>query len=141
MIDAAVEEVRAERDRLAACVEERIAIVGDLEGLSVTTRAQTERLVEDFGPKLGSAIVKGRAAGGRVVTLTGGDAQGMLDGTARTASFGQPSGVVELPDGRFVVSDQENHSIRLVGPTGNVTTLVGLQGRGWKDGPVAEVCL
>ena len=71
---------------------------------------------------------------GGVVTTLAGSSGGSADGTGAGASFNGTQGVAILPDGNLVVSDFNNHRIRLVTyPGGVVTTLAGSSG-GFADG-------
>jgi sugar lactone lactonase YvrE len=63
---------------------------------------------------------------GIVTTLAGQTTAGAVNGTGTGASFNQPHGVAVIPSsGDIVVSDTNNHRIRLVTPGGVVTTLAG----------------
>ena len=57
---------------------------------------------------------------------------GFSDG--KSALFDQPRGICSLPDGRIVVSDFNNHRLRLVNPDGEVSTLAGSGAPGTTDG-------
>ena len=78
------------------------------------------------------------APDGQVTTVAGGAGNGgggHIDGIGASAQFNNPYGIDFAPDGRLVVADWVNHSIRIVDPTtGSVTTLAGGKGEGWKDG-------
>jgi len=62
--------------------------------------------------------------------------EGFEDGKGADARFDQPHGIAPFPgiDGAFLIADQDNHSIRKVTHTGEVTTFVGEKKSGWLDG-------
>jgi sugar lactone lactonase YvrE len=66
------------------------------------------------------------------------DVPGFADGTGAAARFRQPYGVVDLGDGSVAVADYENHRIRKVTLTGEVTTIAGAGSAGDTDGPAAS---
>ena len=78
------------------------------------------------------------APDGSITTLAGSGTQGFLDGPAATAQFAFPRSVTVLKSshhrGYILVADQANMKIRLIGPEGTVSTLVG-SSLGWDDGP------
>jgi DNA-binding beta-propeller fold protein YncE len=61
---------------------------------------------------------------------------GMADGTGSAAKFHRPYGVAALPSGELVVADENNHSIRLVSTSNEVSTLAGDGVPGSVDGAV-----
>jgi len=70
-----------------------------------------------------------------VVTTLAGSTGGFLDGVGTAARFNLPLAVAVLPDGNIVVSEQNNHRIRLVTyPGGVVTTLAGSGTNTFGDG-------
>ena len=72
---------------------------------------------------------------GGVSTLAGSGSIGSADGTGVTASFSNPSGIAFVPSLRsFVVSDTGNNLIRLISPSGAVTTLAGGNPAALQDG-------
>ncbi|MGH7970618.1 MAG: NHL repeat-containing protein, partial [Limisphaerales bacterium] len=77
---------------------------------------------------------------GEVTTLAGRAlTPGADDGTNSTATFRWPSGVAVTAGGAVFVADSGNSTIRLISPTGVVTTLAGLAGQpGNADGPASE---
>lgn len=79
---------------------------------------------------------------GTVTTLAGApDRKGHQDGAAAEARFASPHGVAVSADGVIAVAEAENHTIRLLKPSGGsyvVSTLAGSPGKpGLQDGPVA----
>ncbi|WP_019073485.1 NHL domain-containing thioredoxin family protein [Streptomyces hokutonensis] len=108
-----------------------IALPGGTFLVSDTTRHQLVELAAD---------------GESVVRRIGSGARGFGDGTADSAAFNEPQGLVLLDDGSVVVADTVNHALRRVDlGTGAVTTLAGT-GRQWMQGeptsgPAREVSL
>jgi sugar lactone lactonase YvrE len=76
---------------------------------------------------------------GTVTTLAGSANQnGSADGTGSAARFNGPYGIAVAPDGRVLVTDTANSTIRSVTSGGTVTTLTGAaQSPGITDGPAA----
>lgn len=76
---------------------------------------------------------------GKVTTLAGGQAAGLVDGVGTNATFNNPASVAYSPDGfQLAVADEGNHAIRLVHvPTRNVTTLAGT-GTAAEEGAVSD---
>src|SRR5439155_12114384 len=75
--------------------------------------------------------------GGAVTTLAGlaGGGWGNQDGIGPAALFGNPSGVAVDDQGNAYVTDTDNHTIRKISPSGEVTTLAGkADNRGSEDG-------
>ena len=77
-------------------------------------------------------------AGAVVSTLAGNREAGFVDGQGPNARFYGPHSVVVAANGDFIVSDQFNHSIRVLSPEGAVRTLVGNGQRGFADGQGAD---
>ena len=80
------------------------------------------------------------APDGTITTVAGNGTEGFLDGPAATAQFAYPRAATVLKSshrsGYIVVADQGNQKLRLIGPDGIVSTLVG-SSSGWTDGPKA----
>jgi sugar lactone lactonase YvrE len=75
---------------------------------------------------------------GRVTSIAGAwDAKGMVDGAGPIARFSSPYSVAVRSDGKLVVTDFDNHRIRLVGLDGVTTTLAGTTAPGFVDGAMA----
>jgi streptogramin lyase len=76
---------------------------------------------------------------GNVSTLAGTGSPGSQNGSVSEATFNGPTGVVVDSLGNIYVSDHNNHCIRKVDTTGNVSTLAGILGTlGFQDGPAAQ---
>ncbi len=75
---------------------------------------------------------------GVVSTLAGSGLAGSSDVAGASASFTNPTGVAVDGSGNVYVSDQGNHKIRKVSPTGIVSTLAGSGLAGNSDGEGAE---
>ena len=64
---------------------------------------------------------------------------GYVDGTAGFALFNRPVDGLKLADGRILIADSENHSIRVVNSTqSQVGTFAGGNGAGHRDGLAAQ---
>ena len=70
---------------------------------------------------------------GVVETLTGGE-PGYVDGPSSAARFNHPQGIHMGGDGFIYVADTNNHCIRKVTPSGEVTTLAGNGEPGFVNG-------
>src|SRR5690606_23616523 len=62
---------------------------------------------------------------GMVSTLAGSGVKGLADGSASTAAFNDPSGIAVDGSGNVYVSEQGNHRVRKITPSGVVSTLAG----------------
>ncbi|RYG35782.1 hypothetical protein EON81_11690 [bacterium] len=73
------------------------------------------------------------------VTLVAGQAGegAFADGTGTGARFNRPYGLAKMPDGSFVVADQNNHRIRRFTLSGVVTTYAGTGGAGSVNGSLS----
>jgi ABC-type branched-subunit amino acid transport system substrate-binding protein len=76
---------------------------------------------------------------GVVSTLAGTGEAGFADGPAAEAQFRGIAGTLAMdPTGNLVVPDGGNHRIRLISPTGVVSTLAGTGTPGYGDGPADQ---
>jgi sugar lactone lactonase YvrE len=71
---------------------------------------------------------------GIVTTLAGNGTQGFADGMGSEARFYRPRGITVDNNGNVYVADANNHSIRKITPSGNVSTLAGDGTAGFADG-------
>ncbi|HOW64983.1 MAG TPA: chitobiase/beta-hexosaminidase C-terminal domain-containing protein [Candidatus Paceibacterota bacterium] len=79
---------------------------------------------------------------GQTVLTVGKPGQpGFRDGPATTALFDQPEKIVKTPAGDLVLADRANHRVRIISPSGIVSTLYGVDPdlwecpyEGWLDG-------
>jgi len=75
----------------------------------------------------------------QVSTVAGDGAQGHRDGAAAQARFYYPTGLALLPDGRVLVTDRNNHRIRVLSADlQHVSTVNGDGREGRQDGAVAQ---
>ncbi len=83
-------------------------------------------------------VIRKASSGGDVITLAGtAGATGCVDDTGAAARFTYPQGLAEDSSGNLYVSEvyNYNHTIRMVTPSGDVTTFAGSCGqRGSTDG-------
>lgn len=75
---------------------------------------------------------------GVVSTTAGSGASGSADGIGAAATFHRPAGAAVDGSGNIYVADFENHLIRKITPTGDVTTLAGSGVAGSADGTGAS---
>lgn len=78
------------------------------------------------------------SAEGEVSTLAGITSAGFKDGLPGDARFDGPSGIAVDQVGIIYISDQNNHSIRKISPSGQVITFAGSPKAGTKDGKGVE---
>lgn len=71
---------------------------------------------------------------GQVTTVAGSGAAGSADGNGTSASFNHPAVVAVASDNTLFVTDEGNHKIRKVSPSGEVTTYAGTGTMGAMDG-------
>jgi len=75
---------------------------------------------------------------GVLTTFAGTGATGNLNTTRLNATFDHPQDVVVDANGNTYVSDNNNHLIRKIDPSGNVTTLAGTGVAGFADGQLLQ---
>ena len=76
--------------------------------------------------------------GDNVYTFVGRDA-GFADGDFETARLNNPTDIAAYTEGRFIIADTANHSIRLLDNNGNLSTIAGVHNQpGFVDGPLSE---
>ena len=73
------------------------------------------------------------SSSGNVTLLAGGAGGYFEDGQGQSASFSWPEGLAVDGSGNVFVADSQNHAIRKISPSGNVTTLAGPRA-GWSSG-------
>ena len=61
-----------------------------------------------------------------------------LDGAATSARFSSPEGLAVHPSGNVLVADRGNNRVRLIAPTGAVSTFAGTGAAAWADGAAAS---
>ncbi|MNK28389.1 Serine/threonine-protein kinase PknD [compost metagenome] len=69
-----------------------------------------------------------------VSTFAGDGIAGLLNGAAADAQFRNPEGVAVDAQGNIIVADRQNHTIRKITQTGQVTTIAGDGTAGYTDG-------
>ncbi len=70
-----------------------------------------------------------------VTTYAGSGTPDHQDGAALQARFSRPHSLVLDPQGNLLVVDTDNHCIRKIAPTGQVSTMAGHPTLGFYDGP------
>ncbi len=82
----------------------------------------------------GNSVIRKVDTLGNVTTFAGTNTAGFLDGPAATAQFNYPRGLVVASNGDVYVADTNNHRIRKIDTTGNVTTIAGIGTAGNTNG-------
>jgi DNA-binding beta-propeller fold protein YncE len=72
---------------------------------------------------------------GTVSTIAGNGQSGFADGKTSEARFNNPTGLAKAANGTIYVADRNNHRIRAISPSGEVTTIAGDGTEGYQDGP------
>ena len=90
--------------------------------------------------RLGSICVAATLFGGAVQaatvsTLAGAGVAGFANGSGSAAKFDNPGGAAVDDDGNVYVGDAANFRVRVITPTGSVSTLAGASVAGTADGP------
>ena len=60
------------------------------------------------------------------------------DGVGAAASFNQPIAVAVDRSGNVYVADRDNHTVRLIDPSGKVTVVAGTGAAGFAEGPATS---
>jgi len=76
----------------------------------------------------GNNCIRKITTAGMVSTLAGTDSTGMADGPAATATFFGPAGVTLDAANNVYVADAGNNLVRMITPSGTVSTIAGLNG-------------
>ena len=82
----------------------------------------------------GNQRIRKISPAGEVSTLAGNGIAGSANGKGTAAQFNKPNDVALDSHGNLFVADYRNHQIRMVSPSGQVTTLAGTGERGYADG-------
>lgn len=83
----------------------------------------------------GNNCIRRIAPDGSSGIFAGTGAAGYADGPDSTAQFNQPVNVCFDPNGNLIVADFLNHRLRMVDPSGMVSTIAGTGVSGLADGP------
>ena len=73
----------------------------------------------------GNHKIKKVTPAGVVTTFAGNGSAGSQDGTGVNAQFNSPSGIAIDSNNNLFISDTQNHRIRKITPSGEVTTYTG----------------
>ena len=83
----------------------------------------------------GNHAIRVVAANGDIRTLAGNGKDGKADGIGAAAAFNQPVAVAVDKSGNVYVADRDNHTVRLIDPSGKVSVLAGTGAAGFAEGP------
>jgi len=87
------------------------------------------------GDNVNNVIRKINLTANTVSTIAGSGVQGYLDGTSTQAEFNQPKYLIVDNNNNVLVADYENHCIRKISTTGQVSTIAGVGGvSGFQNG-------
>lgn len=87
-----------------------------------------------FVPEYGNHRIRKVTPGGVVTTLAGSGAVGGVDGAGTVATFSQPIAAAIDSNGNVYVAELSGNRIRMVTPTGDVSTLAGSGAAAFADG-------
>lgn len=87
-----------------------------------------------FHYKSSSGVIETGLCGAIVATVAGSGVAGYADGLGTAAQFNQPYDAVFDVLGNLYVADETNHRIRMISPTGAVTTIAGSGTPGFANG-------
>lgn len=73
-------------------------------------------------------LIRTMTTAGVVTTFAGTGVLGAVNGTGAVASFNRPGAIAVSSSGNFYVADTDNYLIRMITPSGDVTTVVGTAG-------------
>jgi streptogramin lyase len=86
----------------------------------------------------GNHMIRKLTPSGNMSILAGTGDPGYTDGPGLEAQFRFPTNVSVDKHGNILVADQGNHRIRIISPSGDVSTLAGNGVAGYADGPGLE---
>ena len=81
------------------------------------------------------SVIRKITAAGVVTTLAGSGSPGYVDATGTSAAFFTPYSVAVDASGNVYVADLLNSMVRMITPAGVVSTLAGMSGLNFADGP------
>ncbi|HUF17351.1 MAG TPA: Ig-like domain-containing protein, partial [Thermoanaerobaculia bacterium] len=88
----------------------------------------------------GNHAIRKVSLDGSVTTVAGTGTPGFSNGAALSSTLNQPSGIAVTASGAILVSDTQNHAIRMM-MSGQVTTVAGTGRPGFISGPAASALL
>lgn len=102
------------------------------------TAVAVDRTGNVFVTDVLNQVIRKISPSGFVSTYAGNGASGYADGPVSSASFRNPIAMCTDIQGNLIISDQHNHVIRKITPSGMVSTIAGVPGvSGFQDGPAA----
>lgn len=109
-----------------------LAALSDASG--VVTNAAGDTFVAD---RLGNRILKITPAG-VISTFAGSGLPGFANGPGLAAKFEKPTGIAIDGTGNLYVADESSHRIRIITPSGDVSTFAGSGIAGFAEGAAAD---